>query len=373
MMQTDSPAMQLPGVQLPAIQLKDIRKLYGNVVAVDGVSLEIEDGEFFSMLGPSGCGKTTTLRVIAGFATLDAGEVILGGVAATHIPPHRRDVNTVFQQYALFPHMTVRDNVGFGLRVRKTGRAETRKAVADALAMVRLHDCEERKPSELSGGQQQRVALARALVNQPSVLLLDEPLAALDLKLRQEMRDELKRLQREVGITFVYVTHDQDEAMALSDRIAVMRDGRIEQVGSGHDVYERPASRFVADFIGATNFLEVEVLALTADAASGEVGGMRVEARPGPGVAVGDRALLTFRPERAGLTRAKDGARPPLGLPGTIRGRTYLGANVEYRVNVTPADDLTVVAPSHSEAASLQPGDAVTVAWSAEDAWMLRE
>ncbi len=358
---------------VPAIELKDIRKSYGDVVAVDGVSLEIADGEFFSMLGPSGCGKTTTLRVIAGFAAPDGGEVVLGGAPATHVPPHRRDVNTVFQQYALFPHMTVRDNVGFGLRVRKKGRAETHRAVADALAMVRLHGCEGRKPSELSGGQQQRVALARALVNRPSVLLLDEPLAALDLKLRQEMRDELKRLQGEVGITFVYVTHDQDEAMALSDRIAVMRAGRIEQVGSGLDVYERPATRFVADFIGATNFLEVEVLTLAAGSAAGEVGGTRVEARPGPGIRVGDRALLTFRPERASLARVADAAGPAKGMPGTVSGRTYLGAHVEYRVAVTPDDDLTVVAPSHSDAAALQPGDAVAVAWSAEDAWMLRE
>ncbi|HUI49159.1 MAG TPA: ABC transporter ATP-binding protein [Acidimicrobiia bacterium] len=240
----------------PAVQIVGIRKRFGTVVACDGVDLEISEGEFFTMLGPSGSGKTTLLRMIAGFEKPDEGMVKLGGVEVTRDPPYLRNVNTVFQDYALFPHMTVSQNVEYGMRVHRVPRAERRRKAGAALDMVRLSGLGERKPVQLSGGQRQRVALARAIVNEPEVLLLDEPLGALDLKLRQEMQSELKRIQREVGITFVYVTHDQEEALTMSDRIAVLDRGRIEQLGSPVDVYERPATEFVAGFIGVSNLLE---------------------------------------------------------------------------------------------------------------------
>ena len=229
-----------------AVSLRGVRKTYGDVVAVDRVSLEVSDGEFFSMLGPSGSGKTTTLRMIAGFELPTEGEVLLNGADVSRLPPYQRDVNTVFQDYALFPHMTVGDNVAYGLMVRRVGRAERRARAAEALEMVRLPGFEKRKPGQLSGGQRQRVALARALVNRPKLLLLDEPLGALDLKLREEMQIELKAIQKDVGITFLFVTHDQDEALTLSDRLAVFNAGRIEQVGSPAEVYENPATAFVA-------------------------------------------------------------------------------------------------------------------------------
>jgi putative spermidine/putrescine transport system ATP-binding protein len=242
----------------PGIRLRGLRKVFGQVVAVDGIDLDIEDGEFFAVLGPSGSGKTTVLRMIAGFEVPTSGTIELGGVDATRIPPFRRDVNTVFQDYALFPHMTVADNVAYSLRVRRVPRQERARRVAEALELVRLPNLSSRKPAELSGGQRQRIALARALINRPRVLLLDEPLGALDLKLREQMQVELKAIQRDVGITFVFVTHDQDEALTLCDRLAVMRDGQIEQVGLAADVYERPATRFVAEFVGTSNLLSGE-------------------------------------------------------------------------------------------------------------------
>ncbi|HET8561315.1 MAG TPA: ABC transporter ATP-binding protein [Marmoricola sp.] len=243
----------------PAIELRDLRKSFGPVRAVDGVDLEIGDGEFFSMLGPSGSGKTTVLRIIAGFESPTAGRVLLGGQDVTDRPPFTRDVNTVFQDYALFPHMSVAGNVEYGLRVKKVARQERRARVEEALATVRLGEYGDRRPTQLSGGQRQRVALARAIVNRPKVLLLDEPLGALDLKLRREMQIELKQMQRELGITFVFVTHDQEEALTMSDRIAVFNDGRIEQVATPVELYEQPATSFVAGFVGTSNMLEGEV------------------------------------------------------------------------------------------------------------------
>src|SRR4051794_37666863 len=247
----------------PDIRLVGVRKLYGDVVAVDGVDLDIRRGEFFTLLGPSGSGKTTCLRMIAGFERPDAGSIELAGDDVSRLPPAERDVNTVFQDYALFPHMSVGENVAYGLKVKKVAKAERAKRVEEALAMVRLDGYGDRRPSQLSGGQRQRVALARALVNRPRVLLLDEPLGALDLKLRQQLQVELKRIQQEVGITFVYVTHDQDEALTMSDRIAVMDGGHVLQVGSPRDVYEEPGSRFVAGFVGVSNLLELPVEAVT--------------------------------------------------------------------------------------------------------------
>ena len=240
----------------PDVTLQSLHKSYGDVAAVDGVDLEVQPGEFFTMLGPSGSGKTTTLRLIAGFEQPDEGRVLLSGTDVTAQPPYVRDVNTVFQDYALFPHMSVAENVAYGLRIKRVPRAERRKRVEEALELVRLAGLGPRRPGQLSGGQRQRVALARAIVNEPRVLLLDEPLGALDLKLRQEMQIELKRIQQEVGITFVYVTHDQEEALTMSDRLAVFNEGRIEQVGAPAEVYERPGTEFVAGFVGVSNVLE---------------------------------------------------------------------------------------------------------------------
>src|SRR3989449_11150878 len=239
-----------------ALRLHAVRKNYGHVVAVDGIDLTVDEGEFFTLLGPSGSGKTTLLRLIAGFERPDSGKIELGGHDVTSVPPHRRETNTVFQDYALFPHMTVGDNIAYGLRVKGVPAAERRERVDRALRMVRLAGLDKRKPNQLSGGQRQRVALARAVINEPEVLLLDEPLGALDLKLRQGMQLELKRIQKQVGITFVYVTHDQEEALTMSDRLAVFNQGRIEQLGTPVEVYERPASDFVAGFIGVSNLLE---------------------------------------------------------------------------------------------------------------------
>jgi putative spermidine/putrescine transport system ATP-binding protein len=286
----------------PDVRLTDLVKTYGEVRAVDGVSLDIARGEFFTLLGPSGSGKTTTLRLIAGFELPDAGGVELAGHAVAHLPPYARDVNTVFQDYALFPHMTVSENVAYGLRVRKVARPERRRRAQEALELVRLADHGARKPAQLSGGQRQRVALARAIVNRPQVLLLDEPLGALDLKLRQEMQAELKRIQGEVGITFVYVTHDQEEALTMSDRLAVFNAGRIEQVGAPADVYERPASDFIAGFVGVSNVLER--------------GGRR----------------FTVRPEKLRLLEEGD---PDAGLhveAGTIEEASYAGMITRYEI-----------------------------------------
>ncbi len=244
---------------LPAISLRGLRKRFGNVTAVDGIDLEIANGEFFSMLGPSGSGKTTVLRMVAGFEAPTEGTVLLGGEDVTRVPPFSRDVNTVFQDYALFPHMTVRQNVEYGLRVKRVAKAQRRTRAQQALESVRLGELGDRRPSQLSGGQRQRVALARALVNRPRVLLLDEPLGALDLKLRREMQVELKELQREIGITFLFVTHDQEEALTMSDRIAVFNEGRIEQVANPRDLYEQPATPFVAGFVGTSNVIDGEL------------------------------------------------------------------------------------------------------------------
>ena len=291
------------------------------VVAVDNVDLDIRDGEFFSMLGPSGSGKTTTLRLIAGFELPTEGTVYLHGEDVTRRPPFERDVNTVFQDYALFPHMTVGDNVAYGLTIRKVPKADRERRVGEALEMVRLSGYERRKPTQLSGGQRQRVALARALVNRPRVLLLDEPLGALDLKLREEMQIELKAIQQEVGITFIYVTHDQEEALTMSDRLAVFNRGRIEQIGTPADLYERPTTAFVAGFVGTSNLLRGEVAKSL----------------------VGTDGLFTVRPEKIRLAEAGAGvADDEVGADGTIRTVVYLGPETRYIVALDAGSDLVV-------------------------------
>jgi putative spermidine/putrescine transport system ATP-binding protein len=316
-----------------------------SVTAVDGIDLEVRDGEFFSMLGPSGSGKTTTLRMIAGFELPTEGRILLQGVDVTKVPPFDRDVNTVFQDYALFPHMTVGDNVAYGLVVRKVPRAERAARVRDVLQMVRLDGYEGRKPSQLSGGQRQRVALARALVNRPRLLLLDEPLGALDLKLREEMQIELKAIQQQVGITFIYVTHDQEEALTMSDRLAVFNKGRIEQIGAPAEVYEHPATRFVAGFVGTSNLLRDDVAE-------------RI---------VGTRGTFTIRPEKIHLAPPDTAVgADEASAPGVIRDVVYLGPDTRYIVTLDAGAELVVtqqnLATTSTEALAQQ-GKAVRLVW----------
>jgi putative spermidine/putrescine transport system ATP-binding protein len=328
------------------VRLVDLTKRYGQVTAVDTISVAIGHGEFFTLLGPSGSGKTTTLRLIAGFEQPDGGRIELAGTDVSARPPYARDVNTVFQDYALFPHMTVRENVEYGLRVRKVARDERRSKAQAALAMVRLEEYGARKPAQLSGGQRQRVALARAIVNRPQVLLLDEPLGALDLKLRQEMQVELKRIQGEVGITFVYVTHDQEEALTMSDRLAVFNAGRIEQVGTPADVYEHPANEFVAGFVGVSNVVER--------------GGRR----------------FTIRPEKVRLLDDGVGADDLHVEAGTVRDVAYVGMVTRFLVELDAGGELQVVRQnletSSQEAQELR-GRRVSVAWREEQTFAIDE
>ena len=354
------------------VRLVDLRKTFGEVKAVDGVSIDIRAGEFFSLLGPSGCGKTTTLRMIGGFELPTSGCIELRGRDITNDPPERRPVNMVFQSYALFPHLTVFENVAFGLRRRKVAGDDIRRRVGASLELVRMTGFDKRKPDQMSGGQQQRIALARALVNEPTVLLLDEPLGALDLKLRRQLQVELKRVQLEVGITFVYVTHDQEEALALSDRIAVMRAGRVEQLGTPEELYDRPGSRFVADFIGTTNIIAGTVASRDSGVAVVLLdGGERCLA---PDVrAVGDAVELAVRPEVLRLVpddgdaEGSDDAHP--SLHGLVLQSAYLGVSVSHQVQTDGGLVLTVIMPR--SAARPAPGDRVQVRWNASDVLVL--
>jgi spermidine/putrescine transport system ATP-binding protein len=340
------------------------------------VSLQIKDGEFFSLLGPSGCGKTTSLRMIAGFELPTAGEVYLRGKAMGKTPPFQRPVNTVFQNYALFPHMTIGDNVAFGLKMKSVPPAEIEPRVTEALAMVRLPGYEKRKPRQLSGGQQQRVALARALVNRPEVLLLDEPLGALDLKLRKEMQLELKTLQREVGITFIYVTHDQEEALTMSDRIAVMSKGRLLQVGSSVEIYEEPNCRFVADFIGDTNFISGQVLSVNGGKAEFEADGLKMIADAGPDVRPGLQATLAVRPERVRLSSGKPDDTPN-AFAGDVYESIYIGTDTHYRVRLAPTVSVRIrqqnTLPIGMPAMAGPAGVKTWVSWHPESARVLME
>ena len=351
----------------PAVELQNVTKQFTEFTAVKNTSLAIHQGEFFSMLGPSGCGKTTTLRMIAGFEHPTSGIIRLLGEDIQDKPPHRRNVNMVFQNYALFPHLTVFDNVAFGLEIKRMGRAEIRQRVTDALNMVRLPNLERRKPGQLSGGQQQRVALARALVNRPAVLLLDEPLGALDLKLRKEMQLELKRLQREVGITFIYVTHDQEEALAMSDRIAVMHQGEVLQVDQPNIIYERPVTRFVADFIGVTNFLEGRLVSLDVTRALVEVEGIgQIQANPTAGIAPGQSVTLAVRPERIEL-KPEPATSSDNQVRGTIVEVVFVGNDTQYFIQLSGGIRIMARQQNRISLADIPPivpSQEVTVTWS---------
>jgi putative spermidine/putrescine transport system ATP-binding protein len=333
-----------PAATPAAVRVTGLRKSYGNVLAAADIDLVVQPGEFFTLLGPSGSGKTTLLRMIAGFERPDAGRIELGGRDVTQIPPYDRDVNTVFQDYALFPHMTVAQNIEYGLRVRGVPKPERREKVSQALEVVRLPGLGSRKPAQLSGGQRQRVALARAIVNEPQVLLLDEPLGALDLKLRQEMQLELLRIQREAGITFIYVTHDQEEALTMSDRIAVLNRGSIEQIGGPLEVYEQPRTAFVAGFIGVSNLIER------------------------------DGRRITVRPEK--IVLLEDGQAEPSGTrvePGQIRDVIYAGVLTRYVVDLDAGGEL-VVSQQNTEAPALSPharGVRVRIAWRPDQAFTI--
>jgi spermidine/putrescine transport system ATP-binding protein len=356
-----------------AISLQEVTKRFGDVTAVNDISLDIRDGEFLTLLGPSGCGKTTTMRIIAGFEEPDEGRVLLRGVDILGVPPNKREVNMVFQNYALFPHMTVEGNVEYGLKLKKVPRDERRQRVGEMLEIVGLAGYQQRKPSQLSGGQQQRVALARALVNRPTALLLDEPLGALDVKLRKHMQLELKRIQNELRTTFVYVTHDQDEALSMSDRIAVMSAGVIEQIGDPRAIYQRPQTPFVADFVGVLNAIELRIDEVSGDVAIARQGECdRVEVRVGPDVAPGHKLTVAVRPERVRITsRATSTTQPGSSLPGTVTQIVYLGTLTQYFVHTSLGPTLIVHELSGTGAAEFREGDPVVLAWGPDDASVL--
>jgi spermidine/putrescine transport system ATP-binding protein len=362
--------MTVPSDTSAEIRLIGLEKRFGEIRAVDGVSLDIRTAEFFSLLGPSGCGKTTTLRMIGGFERPTAGRILLRDRDVTDDPPDKRPVNMVFQQYALFPHLDVGGNIGFGLRRRNVASTEIARRVGEALELVRLPGYDRRKPSELSGGQQQRVALARALVNRPNVLLLDEPLGALDLKLRRQLQVELKRIQSEVGITFVYVTHDQEEALTMSDRIAVMHAGRVEQLGTPEELYERPATRFVADFIGTTNLLSGSVESADGGTAIVRLQGGDICLVAGPDLRAGRTVELSIRPEsivlRPSNGTAHHGREP---LRAQVEQVAYLGGSVQYQVRTRGGLAITVLAPKTGERHPV--GSDVDIVWPPAEALVL--
>ena len=359
-----------------AIEIADVSKIYeGDVRAVDAVAMDIRRGEFFSLLGPSGCGKTTTLRMLAGFDMPSAGAIRVDGIDITHVPAHKRDMAMVFQNYALFPHRTVAENVAFGLRMRGFNKPTIAGKVKAALAMVELSGMEQRRPGQLSGGQQQRVALARAIVIEPRVLLCDEPLGALDKKLRQQMQFELKQLQKSLGLTLVFVTHDQEEALAMSDRVAVMNGGRIEQIGTPIEIYDQPSTRFVADFIGDTNIFR----------------GERIAASSGPALAAGNGLMLALpaasapertgvmsvalRPEKIGLLSAGDTTGLTLGTyaKGVIESTNFLGGAVLYRVTIESGHRVLAQQPNAGAGHLFAPGNPVVLQWKPSDLVILKD
>jgi spermidine/putrescine transport system ATP-binding protein len=356
----------------PAIAIESVSKSFGDVRAVDDVNLAIDEGEFITLLGPSGCGKTTTMRMIAGFEEPDAGRILLRGEDVVGVPPNKRHVNMCFQHYALFPHMSVGDNIAYGLKLKKVPKTERSRRVEEMLALVGLAGYARRRPAQLSGGQQQRVALARALVNRPAALLLDEPLGALDVKLRKQMQLELKRIQLELGTTFVYVTHDQEEALSMSDRIAVMRDGVIEQLGTPRDVYEHPATPFVADFVGVLNAMRLRVDEKEGADVVMRVGdGDRLVVTTDGGVAMGADLLVAVRPERV---RVHPGAASPDGgsrLSGTVAQVVYLGTLTQFHVQTALGTPLVAHSLSDEGASGIVEGQRVTLTWDRADASVL--
>jgi len=357
------------------VRLVDVVKRFGEAVAVDHISLEVRDGEFFSLLGPSGCGKTTTLRMIGGFEEPTSGLIELQGQDVTWLPPYQRNVNTVFQSYALFPHLTIFENVAFGLRRKKVKDKEVKARVSEMLQLVELPGYERRKPTQISGGQAQRVALARALINRPAVLLLDEPLGALDLKLRRQMQVELKRIQQEVGITFIYVTHDQEEAMTMSDRIAVMNNGRYEQLGDPESLYERPTTRFVAGFLGVSNLLPGAVEGSDSQHATVRLADDTRIRAPKSLVADRTRVAIGVRPEKIRLREEADAV--PAGhneLHGVVRDASYLGVSTQYQIEARGGARLMVYEQNVERATKSElwsPGEAVRLTWSPEHSFVV--
>jgi spermidine/putrescine transport system ATP-binding protein len=352
------------------IQLEHVRKTFGDFVAVERANFGIEQGEFFAMLGPSGCGKTTTLKMIAGFEQPTSGKVLLNGEDVSRVPPYKRNVNTVFQQYALFPHMTVADNVRFGPRAKRISSSKYEADVAQMLEVVRLAEFADRRPAQLSGGQQQRVALARALVNFPSALLLDEPLAALDLKLREAMQFELKRIQREVGITFVFVTHDQGEALTMSDRIAVMSEGRVEQIGTPEEIYNTPASLFVAGFIGSANLLPGDVVGADGDDTVVRlVCGQTVRARTNEVRQPDAPVSVMLRPER--LTAAVEPRPDGRSIEGTVQDVVFQGSHARIIVHLADESEVIATVVTGTDIPFLHPGSLVHLTWEPGSALLL--
>jgi spermidine/putrescine transport system ATP-binding protein len=360
------------GAGRPDLEVDGLAKHFGATLAVDHVSFSLAPGEFYSLLGPSGCGKTTTLRLVAGFEHPEAGAIRIRGTDVSRLPPHQRHVNTVFQHYALFPHLSVENNVGYGLRQQKLPSEEGRRRLEAVLDVVRLKELRDRYPRQLSGGQQQRVALARALVNEPAVLLLDEPLAALDLKLRKAMQGELKKLQERVAVTFLYVTHDQEEALTLSDRIAVMNGGKILQEGPPQEIYERPRSRFVADFIGQTNFFEGQVEEIGAVTVVRESGGLTLRCAPADWVTAGMHVAVAVRPEKIGPA---DSNGPANRVAGTLARTTYLGDLVQFHVALPDGRELVCQRQNERDdpTAAWRVGDRIEVGWGEGSALVLAD
>jgi putative spermidine/putrescine transport system ATP-binding protein len=351
------------------LQIKNIRKDFGAITAVKDVTLDVEQGEFLTFLGPSGSGKSTTLYILAGFQDPTEGDILLQGKTLLSTPSHKRNIGMVFQRYTLFPHLSVGETVAFPLRVRRRPKAEIDERVREALRLVQLQGFEDRMPAHMSGGQQQRVALARALVYDPPVLLMDEPLSALDKKLREEIQYEIRRIHQETAVTILYVTHDQEEALRLSDRIAVFSQGKIDQIGTGPELYANPATRFVAGFIGDSNFIDTEILGVEGKHASLALpGGLRVDGIPLHGVAKqGGKAALMLRPERIDLTSATSGE--PSGLKGTIRDMTFLGNNIHVMVEPEGIAPISVRLPfGHAAIEGLAPGGEIALRWKPESA-----
>lgn len=360
-----------------SVELRGVTKRFGNVTAADNVSLEIRRGEFFSLLGPSGCGKTTTLRLVAGFEQPTRGEILINNVNVSNKRPYERNVNTVFQSYALFPHLTVAGNIRFGLERKKTAKDQMSKLVEEALDLVQLNEMGDRFPRQLSGGQQQRVALARALVLRPEVLLLDEPLGALDLKLRKAMQIELKSLQERIGITFIYVTHDQEEALTMSDRIAVMESGRLAQVGTPEEIYERPRTRFVADFIGESNFFSGEITAVRENSFELKTPGRLTVMLPSEqGFSVGQQVQFSVRPEKFRVDPESAETDWENKFVGEVVNKIYLGDSSHYVIALSPAENITVFLKKErtgQQQVSYSVGDKVLVSWHRDDSVILVE